>query len=186
MGQRSQIYIRYPAGEKKGLIARYFSWNYGERMVSRASGIIKMAKRQSSFDDEGIKKLILVCDVNFDMRDISLSSDIIEEVAVFCEGVSNELFAQDNNDGQLLVDIRNGVVKYAFIPYYDNPAFLDGEGYLAYDLGMDWREKLDPEVLAYTEKNLAFIAESAVLMSEDEVREFLSYDYSHLFEEVLK
>lgn len=186
MGQRSQIYIRYPAGEKKGLIARYFSWNYGERMVSRASGIIKMAKRRASFDDEDIKKLTAVCDVNFDMEDIALSSDLIEEVAVFFGGVSNELFAQDNNDGQLLVDIHNGVIKYAFIPYYDTPTPLDGEGYLSYNLGPDWRQVFDPEPLAYTEKNLNFIAESAVLMSEEEVQEFLSYDYSHLFEEVLK
>lgn len=34
MGQRSQIYIRYENGEKKGLIANYYSWNYGEKMIS--------------------------------------------------------------------------------------------------------------------------------------------------------
>lgn len=94
MGQRSQIYIRYPAGEKKGLIARYFSWNYGERMISRASGIIKMAKRRISFDNEDIKKLTAVCDVNFDMKDISLSSDLVEEVAVFYGGVTQSPLLQ--------------------------------------------------------------------------------------------
>ena len=61
MGQRSQIYIRYNVnftcdiscsvnGSKisvpkvynyKGLIARYFGWNYGERMISRARYIIE-------------------------------------------------------------------------------------------------------------------------------------------------
>ena len=37
MGQRSQIYVRYT--NEKGehfLTARYFGWNYGERMISRA------------------------------------------------------------------------------------------------------------------------------------------------------
>lgn len=33
MGQRSQIYVRY---NEKLLFARYFQWNYGTRMISRA------------------------------------------------------------------------------------------------------------------------------------------------------
>ena len=54
MGQRSQIYIRYNVNyisgsstenptthNFKGLIARYYGWNYGERMVSRARYIIE-------------------------------------------------------------------------------------------------------------------------------------------------
>ena len=36
MGQRSQIYVRYNVNDEsgqnyKGLIARYFGWNYGEK-----------------------------------------------------------------------------------------------------------------------------------------------------------
>lgn len=37
MGQRSQIFVRYQEtdGTRK-LVARYYGWNYGERMISRA------------------------------------------------------------------------------------------------------------------------------------------------------
>lgn len=44
MGQRSQIYIRFNDNRMesgKGLIALYYQWNYGERMVSRARQIIE-------------------------------------------------------------------------------------------------------------------------------------------------
>ena len=52
MGQRSQIYVAYDKGHRneKGiverkdgqyLIARYYQWNYGSRMVSRAKGLIE-------------------------------------------------------------------------------------------------------------------------------------------------
>ena len=57
MGERSQIYIRYnvnymigsltenpEAHNYKGLIARYFQWNYGERMVIRARYVIESIK----------------------------------------------------------------------------------------------------------------------------------------------
>ena len=36
MGQRSQIYIRYKTETGYHLIANYYQWNYGERMISRA------------------------------------------------------------------------------------------------------------------------------------------------------
>lgn len=43
MGQRSQIYVRYNKKDMNGvnckkLIANYYQWNYGERMISRATG----------------------------------------------------------------------------------------------------------------------------------------------------
>ena len=99
MGQRSQIYIRYNVNyvsgsvtnnsithNYKGLIARYFGWNYGERMISRARYIIE--RIQDEFmewkwffgDAEKLEKLKRTCDVNFDMKDIVFSSDIIKEV----------------------------------------------------------------------------------------------------------
>ena len=37
MGQRSQIFVRYNKEEgKKHIIARYYQWNFAERMISRA------------------------------------------------------------------------------------------------------------------------------------------------------
>ena len=33
MGQKSQIYVRF---DKELVVANYYRWNYGERMISRA------------------------------------------------------------------------------------------------------------------------------------------------------
>ena len=47
MGQRSQIYVRLKDKEgNKYLIAKYFQWNYGERMISRAKYGIEYCKNQ--------------------------------------------------------------------------------------------------------------------------------------------
>ena len=45
MGQRSQIFVRYQEtdGTRK-LVARYYGWNYGERMISRARHTIEWLK----------------------------------------------------------------------------------------------------------------------------------------------
>lgn len=93
MGQRSQIYIRYnvnyvygsatdhPKTQNfKGLIARYFQWNYGERMISRARYIIEEIKdefmeyKYCFNDNEKLEKLKRFCETNFDMKDIVFSS----------------------------------------------------------------------------------------------------------------
>lgn len=72
MGQRSQIYIRYnvnyvygsatdhPKTQNfKGLIARYFQWNYGERMISRARYIIEEIKDEATLmTPEEIKSFV--------------------------------------------------------------------------------------------------------------------------------
>ena len=46
MGQRSQIFVRFEKefGEKE-IVARYFNWNYGERMISRVYHTIDWIKR---------------------------------------------------------------------------------------------------------------------------------------------
>lgn len=90
MSQRSQIYISYKNGKNETvLIARYFGWNFGSRMVSRAAGIIGWIKdtvncspykvSEAGKCSNFVEKLIRVCDVNFDFRDIVVSQDIVEE-----------------------------------------------------------------------------------------------------------
>ena len=129
MGQRSQIYVRYPKdengeGAKKGLIAKYFGWNYGERMVSRARHGIEYLTETFLGRDynrfriaEYADKVSRVFDTNFDMQDVAISGDIIKEW--------NELFAQDdfnacvfyqqdNNNGKLFVDVSKDGIKYCF------------------------------------------------------------------------
>ena len=69
MGQRSQIYIRYNNGEVKGLIANYYQWNYGERMISRArwgiESILDTLKYEWYYQQKcNVTKLSRIFDVN--------------------------------------------------------------------------------------------------------------------------
>ena len=68
MGQRSQIYVRYTKDNKHYLTARYFGWNYGERMISRCryslEWIKEMARHDWLFTTEKTK-LERILEVNF-------------------------------------------------------------------------------------------------------------------------
>ena len=210
MGQRSQIYIRYninytrgsatsnPTTENyRGLIARYYQWNYGERMISRARSIIETIK--SEFMEYGfmweqncyLEKLRRICDVNFDMRDIVMSTDIIKEVAEECDCDCSCIFNQDNNDGQLLIDVTENGIKYCFIPFYNEIEVMNGRQYLVWDSRdsydvYQWTEteapkEIDKETKKYTLDNLDYITENAELMTKEEAEEFINADYSYLF-----
>ena len=50
MGQRSQIYVRYNKDGINHLIARYYQWNYGERMISRCKHSIEWIKSILDYD----------------------------------------------------------------------------------------------------------------------------------------
>lgn len=203
MGQRSQIYIRYDiehtglgSGHSKGLIARYYQWNYGERMISRARGIIEHIKDEFLEypfmwnHKHYLEKLRRICDVNFDMRDIVMSMDIIKEVTEEWNGNCAYIFDQDNNDGQLLIDVTNDGIKYCFVSPYEDVKPMDGRQYLIWD-GQDnydeckWTETeipdLDKETIVYTLDNIKFISENAKLMTKKEAEEFVGADYSYLF-----
>lgn len=197
MGMRSQIYIRYNINGKKGMIARHYYWNYEERMISRARGVIEALKSDYwYFGEENIKKLCRICDVNFDMRDIMLSVDIIDEVAEFYDGDCKNIFNQDNNDGQLLIDVTESGIKYCFIPHYDNIVVLDGRHYLIWDTRHSyphyrWTEEdppkmMDEDTILYTLDNVAYIDGNVTLMTKEEAEEFVNADYSYLFSNIQK
>lgn len=197
MSTRSQIYIRYNINGKKGMIARHYYWNYEERMISRARGVIEALKSDYwYFGEENIKKLCRICDVNFDMRDIMLSVDIIDEVAEFYDGNYKSIFNQDNNDGQLLIDVTDNGVKYCFIPHYDNIEVIDGRQYLIWDTKNShphykWTEenppkKEDEPTILYTLRNISYIDSNATLMTKEEAEEFVNSDYSYLFSNIQK
>ena len=191
MGQRSQIYIRYKDEKGVQLIARYFGWNFGERMVSRARGIIEwLDEYKDNFEwlfNNCTKMLALqrVCDVNFDMRDVLISTCIKEEIReqfpdeVEHEGLANYLFGQDNNDGQLLIDVSSGQIKYAFIPYYtEADKVMNATDYMEWDCGKNWANTRGKDVVEYTTKSIRYIYDHAKLMTAKEVAEFLAYDYT--------
>lgn len=203
MGQRSQIYFRInDENGKYNLVARYFQWNYGTRMVSRARGIIEWLERMKDYpytfcnrNNEDIKKLERIIEINFDYKDIVLSADIIKEYEEDYYGNSKEMFtAQDNNDGQLLIDmvvdwnhknkeLRHPVkFKYAFL---NSSSELVGNG----DAYMQWNEyygeegpswKENPYVkneVKYTERNIRYLDKHATLMTQEEVEEYINHDY---------
>lgn len=206
MGQRSQIYIRYNVnynGENyKGLIARYFGWNYGERMISRARYVLEeiteefMKYKWFFRDEEKLEKLVRFCETNFDMKDIVRSLDIIEDMKESAEYVgevdyhdSGYIFNQDNNDGQLFIDVTDSGIKYCFMQFYDEGEPMDGEQYMKwnceYDTHPDWHvpyEYMNEETIAYTEENIKAIDEMAVLMTPEEIKAFVTDDYAYLFE----
>jgi len=133
MGQRSQIYVRYNGHL---MMANYYQWNYGERMISRARyGIEYLIE---NFLEPGYSplhyanKISRIFDVNFDMKDVQISSNIFKEYKEFftedCTFNDYCFEWQDNNDGRLLIDITADEstkiyeVKYAFL---DNELNVD-------------------------------------------------------------
>ncbi len=186
MGQRSQIYIRY---ENKLVVANYYGWNYGERMISRARGIIEWIKEYSQFsfiweDKSYMTKLSRICDTNFDMRDVVISCDIIKE---WREEFPQEPFNdyvfkyQDNNNGQLFIDVKKGSsIKYA-LSYNPNYAkILNCEDYLNEDLGKDWQlptESLTQEDIDICKMNIKYISDNATLMTAEELYSFVNFEY---------
>ena len=138
-----------------------------------------------------LEKLRRVCDVNFDMRDIVMSTDIIKEVAEEWDCDCDYSFNQDNNDGQLLIDVTENGIKYCFIPFYNEIEVMNGRQYLVWDSRdsydvYQWTEtevpkEIDEETKKYTLDNLDYITENAELMTKEEAEEFIETDYSYLF-----
>ena len=191
MGQRSQIYVRYTNDKGEHfLTARYFGWNYGERMVSRARHTMEWILDNIHYRDHQMasnnEKLVRIIDTNFDMHDVVISSDIIEEY--FETGYDIDytfkdyVFIQhDNNDGKLFIDVHpNGVIKYAFI---DSSCNLDkpkgGLGYMRWN-HKDWRNSkyISDEQKEKCELNCKYLRDNFKLMTTKELKDFVSCDYN--------
>lgn len=190
MGQRSQIYVRYTNDKGKHfLTARYFGWNYGERMVSRARHTLEWIKNHINYADYNFaydnKKLIRIMEVNFDMHDVMITSDIIEEF--FDYGSVHYTFEEyvftehDNNDGKLFIDINsNGTIKYAFI---DSSCSLDkpmsGLGYMRWN-HKNWRtsEHISEEQKEKCNLNCKYLRNNFQLMTTKELKDFISCGYN--------
>lgn len=191
MGQRSQIFVRYEDNGQKKMIARYYQWNYAERMISRARYGIEWLKEMYKYSFEIKRKLYRILDTNFDMIDCVISSDIIKEFVDddwenYGYTLNNFMFyAQDNNDGKLFIDVlSNGTIKYAFLDY-DNKKIMSGTEYMRWDRGKGWKnstEYFDQEDIDICIKNIKEINKMAKKMTADEVKEFMEMDYSYLIE----
>ncbi len=185
MGQRSQIYIARPSGngEDKELMALYFQWNYGSRMVSRARGLVEWLDEYKEYLDQPtvLTSLRRIAETNFDLRDVTLSDDIIEECQEFlCKddepvlgNVLRTIFEmQDNNDGKLFIDLaKDGSLKYAFTEY-DISKPLTAEEYM--------KEYADEEEDGSNlSKNIKYLKdkENLTLMTDEELTDFINTHY---------
>lgn len=189
MGERSQIYIRITDNynEKPKLYAKYFSWNCGERMISRGRyGIEYVNKLKPEYYslDSSQEKINKIFDVNFDVKDVAITSDILKE---YIEdewykdyGINEFIFyMQDNNDGKLFIDINeNDKVKYCFTD--SNLKILSPTQYMDWNK-KDWRkpsEYFSTEEIETCKKNIEYIKKNAQLMTKEELQEFIKFDYS--------
>lgn len=183
MGQRSQIYVRY---EGKLLIARYYQWNYAERMISRARYGMEYLQAHLEYpflfkDSSFIHKLIRIFDTNFDMKDVQISSDIFLEYEQYATteeyGFYEYVFRdQDNNDGKLLIDVADGIIKYAFLDHTaDADHIMSAQDYMDWDDDVFWhRHNGNSDFVGKTcRDNINAIAELAQLMTKDEVENFI-------------
>ncbi len=211
MGQRSQIYVRInkPNGDKK-IFARYYSWNFGTRMISRARYTIEwlLGSYFSSYlleDDKFANKLSRIMDTNFDYKDVVFGSDIVKDYQE--EGIDDINFneyafmEQDNNDGQLYLDLickydKEGhkvekiKVKYAFVDN-DLERVLSANNYMqwnmfySYDSEVKWEDEISnysssylEDEIAFTKDNISYIDETASLMTGDELESYINYNYN--------
>lgn len=178
MGQRSQIYVRCKNDEETKVIAKYFQWNYGERMVSRARSIMEYINDRGYIMPYHWDILDKIIDVNFDYRDIVKSTDIFKDFENFDYGCKLKDFVwnQDNNDGKLLIDViivdsETIKIKYAFINY-DNAYIGTPANYLDTDVS-EWKTSFDLDVLQFTRENIDWITENVDLMTEEEVSQYI-------------
>lgn len=195
MGQRSEIYIRISDNydENPKLYAKYFNWNYGERMISRAKYGIEYIKANLEYiANNAVKeKINKIFDVNFDMKDIMLTSDVIrewiEEFSEYYEQPNKYIFeCVANNDGKLFVDVNsNGEIKYCFTDY--DLHILTPTKYMNWDF-QDWQNKqyLMEDEIETCKSNIKYITENAKMMTKEELKEFINFDYSKQISELAK
>lgn len=194
MGQRSQIYIRIAdkSNETPKLFAKYYSWNFGERMISRARYGIEYIKKQLEYIDlDSTKERInRIFDINFDMQDILLTSDIIkewlEEFQDYYDANEYIFNCIGNNDGKLFIDItKDGEIKYCFTDY--NMKILTPTKYMNWDIP-EWQNSkyLSEDEIEICKNNIKYLTKNAKLMTKEELEEFINYDYSKQINELAK
>lgn len=189
MGQRSQIYVRYHKDGKNYLVARYYQWNYGERMISRCRHSIEWIEMMIPYDwyfTTETEKLKRVLDVNFDMKDVALGCDIVKEYNEDTYwkdknySLNEYVFeCQDNNDGKLFIDIKDGIVKYAFLDSECHTEhIMNAEQYMNWDCE-NWltNEYIDEEDKLICVNNINTINTAAQLMTEEEIEDFIHCEY---------
>ena len=187
MGQRSQIYVIYKDNQNRDCVsATYFQWNYGERMISRARYLMGWIKAQNSLYNSlysdylpfVIYKIRYVASVNFDYKDVTIGTDLIEEWKEIRTQYPNTnlndyIFNADNNDGCLFIDARIPKhLKYAFTTYDYKDGVMGPEAYLKWD-----RTPQKIQDTKFTKRNINWITHNAKLMKKKELEAILKTTY---------
>lgn len=194
MGQRSQIYVRIERENgEKFLIAKYFQWNFAERMISRARYGIEYIKESVNhlMLDSTMEKINRIFDVNFDMIDVAISSDILTDYFKeewYKDTEQNKFIfnIQDNNDGKLFIDVNKaGKIKYCFTDYEIKTLF-NAKQYMDWDYE-NWENPTDfltERDINKCKENIKNIQENAELMSHEELEEFINADYTEQLNQI--
>lgn len=199
MGQRSQMYVIAKREGRYYLTANYYQWNYAERMVSRARGtleqIIDEYFKYDWYLTDNTTKLRRIMDVNWDMHDIVLSSDIVKEFTddyeqywktegnTYAEDFFGYCFAgQDNNDGQMYMYIDLDVpeekreVWLCFTRHtFDGscPVYTAAD-YINQYLKEYGEDCVDADAMVYTKDNIEYIKANSKMLSRAELNETLT------------
>lgn len=189
MGERTQIFVRYEDfSGRKILAARYFQYNSDASMVSRAKGILDWIKR---FDPKlRPKTLIRIIDTDFDAMDCQISADLIKEYDEDMDNVHSLNYtifkAMDNQDGKLFIDVLpDKTVKYAFTDS-EGMRILTAAQYMEWDCGKNWQNEWQEQLYLKNKvdtllSNIDTIDNGdAVLMTKEELQEFIECNYEHL------
>lgn len=188
MGQRSQIYVIYKDNQNRDCIsATYFQWNYGERMISRARYLMGWIKAQnnlysilySDYLPFVVHKIRYIASVNFDYKDVTIGTDLVEEWKNYKTGgvlntdLNDYIFHADNNDGCLFIDARiPKQLKYAFTTDDYKDGVMGPEAYLKWD-------KVPQNIrnAKFTKRNINWITHNAKLMKKKELEAILKATY---------
>jgi hypothetical protein len=125
------------------------------------------------------------------MKDIVMSCDIVKEWEdEFPDDNFNDYVfkGQDNNDGQLYIDVTDDGIKYCFTQYCADSEPMNSEQYMKWNCENenrpDWHvpyEYMNQETIDYTEENIEQIEKIATLMTMEELKSFIEDDYSYLY-----
>lgn len=181
MGQRSEIFVFYEQNGKKHVVARYFGWNYAERMVSRVTYTAKWLKNRINLSFNKAD-LVSIIETNFDIVDHLKSSDIInhyngrDAVSVLPDGMLN--------DGRGFIFVsEKGDVKYCFT---DNDSLepLDANAYMIFDTSCcynkyKWtnREYRFSAQMKKCRDNIRWLKKNASLLTRDELNTLIKGVY---------
>ena len=174
MGQRSQIYIKYKNNHDNAirLIARYFQFNWGHYMVSRARQLVEVLN-EYPVNIHGENTVVGYAEANFDARSYVSSHDMLAEDWTFTsEETYEDIFEhEDNNDGCLFIDAtEEKKTKYAFIKsnYKENKDDeyepLDAKQYME-------RYKNDSDN-GSAKRNIKFLEQNGILLTKEELNSF--------------